>query len=173
MNYAGYLGTSIVDGIGLRVSIFVSGCRRHCNGCFNKVTWDFNYGEEFTANILKELVRLVSFDHMDGISILGGEPFEPENLEGVHEICKAIRRISGKTIWIYTGYTLEELQGRDDPLVDDILALADVLVDGPFIEELRDLNLRFKGSSNQRIIDMHRTNLAGHLILWEDPGGLF
>lgn len=168
MNYAWLTGTSIVDGEGLRASLFVSGCRRHCNGCFNKQAWDFNYGAEFTQDTLKELVRLVSQKQMSGITILGGEPFEPENLQGVHDICKAVRKIPKRTIWIYTGYTLEELQERNDPIIDDVLALTDVLVDGPFVEDLKDINLKFRGSSNQRIIDMYRTNLAGKLMLWEE-----
>lgn len=173
MNYASLITDSIVDGTGVRVALFVSGCRRHCNGCFNKVTWDFNYGTEFTSETMQTIRKLLADSLISGISILGGEPFEPENRETVREICVATHKIRSKNVWIYTGFTLEELQALNDPIVDDILALTDVLVDGPFIEEKRDLALKFRGSSNQRIIDMYRTNLSGKLMLWEDEGVLF
>lgn len=173
MNYASLISDSIVDGVGVRVALFVSGCRRHCNGCFNKITWDFNYGTKFTAETMRTIRKLLADPLISGISILGGEPFEPENRETVREICIATHSIRSKNVWIYTGFTLEELRALNDPIVDDILALTDVLVDGPFIEEQRDLTLKFRGSSNQRIIDMYRTNLSGKLMLWEDEGVLF
>lgn len=155
MNYGAIKNLDIANGPGCRVSLFVSGCRNRCKGCFQPETWDFNHGQEFTSETLLELLEMLDNPHAAGLSILGGDPFEPENRGAVLDICRAVRDRfgDGKTIWMWTGY---------DFLVDDLLDLPvmdyiDVLVDGRFVEELRDLNLFYRGSSNQRVIDVKRS----------------
>ena len=159
MNYSKIDTMSIVDGDGCRVTLFVSGCRNHCKGCFNEATWDFAYGNPFTDIELNEIIEACKQTYIDGITCLGGEPMEPENQP---EILKVIDRFKQaypqKTIWLYTGYVLERdlLSGQRKfvPVVTDrILDNVDVLVDGPFILEKRDLTLKFRGSSNQRLLD--------------------
>ncbi|MCR4868900.1 anaerobic ribonucleoside-triphosphate reductase activating protein [Lachnospiraceae bacterium C10] len=159
----------IANGIGVRVSIFVSGCTNRCKNCFQPQTWDFNYGHEYTKEVEDDLIKELSEDYYDGLSILGGEPFEPENQR---EIVKLIRRVRkecpGKTIWMYSGNTYEEmLEGgcRHIEVTDEILDQIDVLVDGRFEEELKDISLNFRGSSNQRIIDMKKTRASGEVVL--------
>ncbi len=159
----------IANGIGVRVSIFVSGCTNRCKNCFQPETWDFNYGHEYTKEVEDDLIKELSEDYYDGLSILGGEPFEPENQR---EIVKLIRRVRkecpGKTIWMYSGNTYEEmLEGgyRHIEVTDEILDQIDVLVDGRFEEELKDISLNFRGSSNQRIIDMKKTRASGEVVL--------
>ena len=161
----------IANGIGVRVSIFVSGCTNCCKNCFQPETWDFNYGHEFTKEVEDDLIEELSQAYYDGLSILGGEPFEPENQR---ELVKLIRRVKaecpGKTIWMYSGNTYEEmLPGgrRHTEVTDEILDSIDILVDGRFEEELKDISLNFRGSSNQRIIDMKKTRATGQVVL--DP----
>ena len=166
MNYANVQTTDIVNGVGVRVTLFVSGCRRACKGCFNRVAWDFNYGMPFTFDcpgwaIIK---RELSHDYVHGLTILGGEPMEPENIDTVRDIVAAVRHdFPTKSIWIYTGYTFEELSDHHD-----LLSMIDVLVDGAFVEELRDITLQFRGSSNQRIIDVPATLQSGAIVLWKE-----
>ena len=161
MNYGRINKTDIANGPGVRVSLFVSGCRNRCKGCFQPETWDFNYGKEFTLNTLIEIDKALEPDYIDGFTILGGEPFEPENIETVTEICKIMAyEYRVKSIWIYTGYKYEDL--KDLEIMDYI----DVLVDGPFIESLKDISLQFRGSSNQRIIDIPATRKSGEIKLW-------
>lgn len=149
MNYAAIKPLDIANGPGVRVSLFVSGCRNHCKGCFNQEAWDFNYGEEFTWRTLYQIGKLLENPHVSGLSILGGDPFEPENIEYVENICEFVRLYySEKNIWVWTGYLFENL--KDLPIMNSI----DVLVDGPFIEELKDMRLPYCGSSNQRVIDV-------------------
>lgn len=160
----------IANGIGVRVSLFVSGCTHHCPGCFNEETWDFKYGTYFTWKEKYRIIDLLRRDYIDGLTILGGEPFEPENL---CEVCSLVRDVHGifdkdKTIWIYSGYTYEELADRADFYTNNILELTDVLVDGRYIEAERDVSLQFRGSRNQRIIDMRRTRQRGKIVLWKD-----
>lgn len=161
----------IANGIGVRVSIFVSGCTNCCKNCFQPETWDFHYGHEFTKEVEDDLIEELSQAYYDGLSILGGEPFEPENQR---ELVKLIRRVKvecpGKTIWMYSGNTYEEmLPGgrRHTEVTDEILDSIDILVDGRFEEELKDISLNFRGSSNQRIIDMKKTRATGQVVL--DP----
>ena len=162
MNYGRINKTDIANGPGVRVSLFVSGCRNRCKGCFQPETWDFNYGEEFTLKTFVEIDNALDPDHIDGLTILGGDPFEPENIEMVTAICESIRRLNPcKTIWIYTGYLYEDLRGLE------IMRYIDVLVDGPFIEDLKDISLQFRGSSNQRIIDIPATRRSGTITLWK------
>lgn len=163
MNYSKIKRFSIENGPGCRISLFVSGCRNRCKGCFNPETWNFNYGREFTSETLQELQGLLSDEHVAGLSILGGDPFEPENQQCVYDICRAVREQFGdsKTIWIWTGYHWEDL--RDNPIMKYI----DVLVDGPFVEELKDLRLFYRGSRNQRVIDIPESNTCGAAIRWK------
>ena len=162
MNYGRINKTDTANGTGVRVSLFVSGCRNRCKSCFQPETWDFNYGEEFTLKTFIEIDNALDPDYIDGLTILGGDPFEPENIEMVTAICESIRRVNpGKTIWIYTGYLYEDLRGLE------IMRYIDVLVDGPFIESKKDISLQFRGSSNQRIIDVRATRRFGTITLWK------
>lgn len=160
MNYAALKKTDIANGPGIRVSLFVSGCRRHCKNCFNPETWDFSYGNTFTEDTMKEILDALSKEYVEGFSLLGGEPFEKENRADVLYILQTIRKILPlKTIWCYSGFTFEEL-------IDDaksILQCIDVLVDGEFMEDKKNLTLKFRGSENQRLIDMKKTLESGKI----------
>lgn len=161
MNYAALKKTDIANGTGVRVSLFVSGCRRHCKECFNSETWDFNFGEKFTDDTMTEIIDALSYDYIEGFSLLGGEPFEKENRETVFEILKTIReKFPDKTIWCYSGFTFEELLESG---AGNILELLDVLVDGAFVLEKKNLSLKFRGSENQRIIDVKKTLESGKI----------
>lgn len=161
MNYAALKKTDIANGTGVRVSLFVSGCRRHCKECFNSETWDFNFGEKFTNDTMTEIIDALSHDYIEGFSLLGGEPFEKENRETVFEILKIIReKFPDKTIWCYSGFTFEELLESG---AGNILELLDVLVDGAFVLEKKNLSLKFRGSENQRIIDVKKTLESGKI----------
>lgn len=160
MRYGKINKTDIANGPGVRVSLFVSGCRNRCKGCFNPETWSFDYGELFTMRTIEEILEALSPDYIAGLSILGGDPFESENILGVLELCYEAKRLyPDKTIWIYTGYLYEDF--KDLPIMEYI----DVLVDGPFIEALKDISLKFKGSSNQRIIDVQASRSSGSVKL--------
>jgi len=149
MNYAGIKKVDIANGPGVRVSLFVSGCRNHCPGCFNPETWDFDYGEPFTDKTEEELIKTLRPSWIQGLSILGGDPMEPENQSALLPLLRRVREeLPGKDVWLYTGYRLESVSSS--PLLD----LADVVVDGPFIETEKDISLAFRGSRNQRIIDL-------------------
>ena len=170
MNYATIKKFDIANGPGVRVSLFVSGCRHKCKNCFNSEAWDFSYGEQFTDDTLNELLDAVSKDYIEGFSLLGGEPFEPENQQGVLQILKEIKkRYPQKTIWCYTGflYDTQLLAGKvgNADTVKEMLQNIDVLVDGKFVEELKSLDLLFRGSSNQRIIDVKKS-LAENETIW-------
>ena len=160
MRYANIKNLDISNGPGIRVSLFVSGCRRHCKGCFNEVAQSFEYGTRFGSETLVELLRLLSNPHIKGLSILGGEPLEPENRVTVLDICKAVRVAFGakKTIWMWTGYSWEDVK---DLLVMEYL---DVLVDGPFVEEQKNLCLPYCGSENQRVIDVKMSLRGAELV---------
>ena len=158
MNYASIRKCDIANGEGVRVSLFVSGCTHHCKGCFNEEAQDFNYGEPFTAEIEAELFDALEPSHIAGLTILGGEPMEPSNQVALLPFLRRFREKFGntKTLWIYTGCTIEQLKDNSSrwytDVTSEILEITDVLVDGPFIEELKDISLQFRGSSNQRII---------------------
>ncbi len=184
MNYATIKYFDIANGEGVRTSLFVSGCRRGCKNCFNAVAWDFAAGEPFDTAVEDEILSSLDHPFCDGLSILGGEPMEPENQAGLVDFVERVRRAyprgAGKTIWCYTGDTLDELccGGRHHTEVTDrLLDALDILVDGPFVQELYDISLRFRGSSNQRVIDMNATRVAAaeHAValsqavkLWQD-----
>lgn len=158
MNYSGIITDDIANGIGIRTSLFVSGCRNNCPGCFNKEQQNFNYGELFTEDTIKYIIDSVNDNYHDGITILGGDPMEPENATEVLKLVNIFRDKFGysKNIWIYTGYLFENI----DKFNDDrrkLMYSADILVDGPFIQYLKDIRLKFRGSSNQRIINIKAT----------------
>ena len=165
MNYAVIKKNDIPNGPGVRVTLFVCGCRHRCKGCFNSEAWDFGYGRPYTAQTEAEIMDALSPDHISGLSFLGGEPFEPENREALIGLARCFRKTyPNKTLWCYSGFTLEEiLEGArgDTESASELLSFVDVLVDGRFSEELKDASLLFRGSSNQRIIDVKKTLESG------------
>lgn len=177
MNYATVKKFDIANGPGVRVSLFVSGCRHHCKNCFNKEAWDFNYGSPMTEEVEKDILDACSPSHITGLSLLGGEPFEKENRAGLISLTKKFRELyPEKNIWCYTGFLLdEELLKSDDSDVLELLQNIDVLVDGRFVDELKSASLLFRGSSNQRIIDVAETLKKGEVVLlsgkWERTMG--
>ena len=173
MNYATIKPWDIANGPGVRVSLFVSGCTHHCKDCFNAEAWDFNYGEPFTDEVMEELLRLLAPDYVRGITYLGGEPFEPENQPGLLELSRRIRAAyPEKSIWSFTGYLFDRdiLAKKLGPweVTQELLSYLDVLVDGPFVASLKNLNLRFRGSSNQRLIDVPASLKTGAVVLWDE-----
>ncbi len=171
MNYAEIKYCDIANGEGVRVSLFVSGCRRHCKNCFNKVTWDFSYGEPFTEEVEEKILSELALDYIQGLTLLGGDPFEPENQCVLLPFLKKLRkRLPQKDIWCFTGYTfsngklLEEESNCE--ATEELISLIDVLVDGRFIEELKDIRLKFRGSSNQRVIDVKSSLSSGNIVLY-------
>ena len=175
MHYGAIKYNDIADGEGVRTSLFVSGCRHHCKNCFQPETWDFSYGNLLDGNVMNSILESLEPAWVDGLTVLGGEPMEPENQHDLAPLLEQVRaRFPEKTIWIYTGDVYEDLvdatSNRHTDSTDRILNVVDILVDGPFVEELKDITLRFKGSSNQRIIDVKRTREQGEIVLWkEDP----
>ncbi len=169
MNYAEIKKVDIANGEGVRVSLFVSGCRRHCKGCFNAVAWDFSYGKPFTEETEEELLEALAPDYIAGLSLLGGDPFEPENRVRLIPFLRKFKKTyPQKDVWCYTGYTYENgtLKEDDGEGTRELLSLIDILVDGPFIEEKKDIRLKFRGSENQRVIDLNRTKKLGNIVLY-------
>ena len=171
MKYATIKPHDVANGPGVRVSLFVSGCTHHCKGCFNPETWDFEYGEPFTPQVENRILDTLSPWYIKGLSLLGGEPFEPVNQTALLPFLRRVKeRYPDKTIWCYTGYDYEAdlLSGRlcDWEITQAILSLLDVLVDGEFQLEKKDLRLRFRGSSNQRVIDVPSSLAADQIVLW-------
>lgn len=173
MNYGEIKTTDIANGIGVRTSLFVSGCTHHCKGCFNPDTWNYNYGRTFTKEVEDEIIESLKPAYVSGLTILGGEPMEVANQRALRPFLQRVRTLlPNKTIWIYSGYLYEELTDKDNKRChgDDtevILSLIDVLVDGEFMLDLKDITLKFRGSSNQRIIDVKKTLETGKIVL--DP----
>ena len=173
MYYGEIKNCDIANGEGVRVTLFVSGCTNRCKGCFQPQTWDFSYGQPFTAETEDHLLSLLSPSYINGLTVLGGEPFEPENQRALVPFLRRVRRTyPGKTIWCFSGFTYEELTTDVThprcEVTDELLSLLDVLVDGRFVEELKDLTLRFRGSANQRLIDLNASRAAGHLCFLPD-----
>ena len=161
MHYGNIKECDIADGPGVRVSLFVSGCRHHCKGCFNPETWDFQYGKPYTEETEAEILRLLEPEYIQGFTLLGGEPFEPENQRELVKLLRRVRKMyPKKDIWCYSGYLYDEdlAEGgkAHTKVTDEMLSLIDVLVDGEFVEELKDVTLVFRGSSNQRIIELKK-----------------
>lgn len=172
MNYGRIIKRDVGNGVGIRVSLFVSGCRNHCKNCFQPETWDFKYGEEFTEDTMNYILELLSKPYINGITVLGGEPMERENQLVLHKILREIKsKYPNKTIWCYTGFTIEELFSTSSrcysDIISEIVGMIDVLVDGRFDEKLADISLRFRGSSNQRLIDVKETIENKSIVLWE------
>ena len=172
MNYADIKQYDVANGIGVRVSLFVSGCTHHCKNCFNKETWDFNFGNPFTEEQEDLIIKYPEPDYISGLSLLGGEPFEPSNQKGLLPLLRKVKeKYPDKDIWCYTGYLydrdiIDDMSKKYDETME-MLSYIDILIDGPFVEELKNLKLRFRGSENQRIIDVKQTLKEGQIIHWD------
>jgi len=172
MNYADIKQFDVANGLGIRVSIFVSGCTHHCKSCFNEVAWDFNYGTPFTENDIDKIIDYLKPSYVSGLAILGGEPFEHCNQKGLLPLLRKVKEIyPTKDIWCFTGYTFDNdilnRMCKEWAETSEMISYIDVLVDGKFVEELKDLNLRFKGSSNQRTILVKESLESGQIQLWD------
>jgi anaerobic ribonucleoside-triphosphate reductase activating protein len=173
MHYATIKNCDIANGPGVRVSLFVSGCTHRCPGCFNEIAWDFGYGEEFTQDTIDSILNMLKPAHIKGLTLLGGEPFEPENQPAIVELLRQVKATyPEKSIWAFSGYLFDKdiLAGKLGPweTTKEYLSYLDVLVDGPFVMAKKDLSLRFRGSSNQRLIDVPKSLHSGSVVLWED-----
>ncbi len=176
MNYAEIKNCDIANGPGVRISLFVSGCTHHCPGCFNEVAWDFNYGKPFTQETIDEILDMMKPDYIKGLTLLGGEPFEPQNQPAVVELLRQVKaNFPEKSIWAFSGYLFDRdiLSGRLGPweITREYLSYLDVLVDGPFVEAKKNLSLRFRGSENQRLIDVPASLASNRVVLWQDWQG--
>lgn len=171
MNYGEIKKYDIANGIGVRTSLFVSGCRHHCKGCFNPETWSFEYGKTYTKETEEDIVSSLAPYYISGLTVLGGEPFEPENQATIVGLLKRVKEeYPDKNIWVYSGYLFEELMGKIPSharceVTDEMLSYIDILVDGEFVEAKKDISLHFRGSSNQRIIDVKKTLETGEISL--------
>ena len=173
MHYANIKTADSANGIGVRVTLFVSGCTNHCKGCFQKETWDFHYGQPYTKETEDYLIECLKDENIQGLTLLGGEPFEPENQKELIHLLRRVRKeLPHKDIWSYTGFVLDrdllEGQRKHTDVTYGMLSYIDVLVDGPFVEEKKNLALYFRGSENQRVIDMNRTREENNIILYHD-----
>lgn len=172
MNYATIKTHDVANGPGVRVSLFVSGCTHHCKNCFNKETWDFNFGEPFDENAENIILEAMDHSFIAGFSLLGGEPMHPDNQSAVLGITKKVKeKYPDKNVWCYSGYLYEDiLEGRvgDKDTANDLLKCIDILVDGKFVEELKNPGLQFRGSSNQRIIDVQKSLEKGEICIWDE-----
>lgn len=173
MYYGEIKKLDIANGAGVRVSLFVSGCTNHCEECFQPETWDFCYGKPFTEETQRELLDALKPPHVQGLTVLGGEPFEPANQRELLPFLKRVRaEYPDKNIWCFSGFVLEKELLRPSyarcEVTDEMLDQIDVLIDGRYVKALRNLSLQFRGSSNQRIIDMNKTRASGEVVLWEE-----
>lgn len=173
MNYASIKIMDVANGPGVRMSLFVSGCTHYCKGCFNEEAWDFNYGEPFTQKETDYIIEYVSSPYIAGLTILGGEPMEHVNQQGLLSLLRQLReKCPDKSVWCFTGYDFEkDIVGRmiqEYPETQELLSYIDVMVDGKFVEELKDLSIRFRGSSNQRIIMVKESLEQGEVVLWDE-----
>ena len=176
MNYATIKPRDIANGPGVRVSLFVSGCTHRCPGCFNEEAWDFNFGQPFTQEVIDRILEDLAPSFVRGLTLLGGEPFDPRNQGAIVELLRQIKaKYPEKSIWAFSGYLFDRdiLAGRLGPweVTEEYLSYLDVLVDGPFVQAKKDLSLRFRGSSNQRLIDVPASLKKGEIVLWEDWQG--
>ena len=173
MNYATIKPRDIANGPGVRVSLFVSGCTHRCPGCFNQEAWDFSFGEPFTQDTIDQILAMLKPSYIRGLTLLGGEPFEPQNQAAIVELLRQVKtQLPHKSIWAFSGYLFDRdiLSGRLGD-TSEYLRYLDVLVDGPFVQEKKNLSLRFRGSENQRLIDVKASLAAGEVVLWEDWQG--
>lgn len=169
MNYADIKKIDVANGEGVRVSVFVSGCNHHCKGCFNQCAWDFNYGKEFSEKEEQQIIDYMNHDYISGLSLLGGEPLEPRNQEGLLPLVKKVKeKFPNKNIWCYTGFDFEKdvlgKMTKDNETTRELLKYIDVIVDGKFEEDKRDLKLQFRGSSNQKIVDVKKSLQTGQIV---------
>jgi anaerobic ribonucleoside-triphosphate reductase activating protein len=174
--YATIKNCDIANGPGVRISLFVSGCTHKCKGCFNEVAWDFEYGQPFTQETVDYILSLLAPAYVKGLTLLGGEPFEPQNQPAIVDLLRQVKaKYPEKSIWAFSGYLFDRdmLSGRlgDPAVLKEFLSYLDVLVDGPFVESKKDLTLRFRGSSNQRLIDVPASLSSGTVVLWQDWQG--
>ncbi|MBR5372554.1 MAG: anaerobic ribonucleoside-triphosphate reductase activating protein [Oscillospiraceae bacterium] len=173
MNIANIKPVDIADGIGVRVSVFVSGCRHHCKNCFNPETWSFDYGTPYTEETERGIIEKLRPSYIRGLTLLGGEPFEPENQRVLVTLLQRVREeLPEKDIWSYSGYTFEQLTGAENcaarcEVTDEMLSMLDVLVDGEYVDELRNIRLKFRGSENQRILNVPESLAKGEPVLWK------
>ena len=176
MNYASIKNCDIANGPGVRISLFVSGCTHRCPGCFNEVAWDFDYGEPFTQETIDMILDMLAPAYVKGLTLLGGEPFEPQNQPALVDLLRQVKaKYPEKSIWSFSGYLFDRdiLPGKlgDPAITREFLSYLDVLVDGPFIESKKNLSLRFRGSENQRLINVPASLERGTIVLWEDWQG--
>lgn len=171
MNYGTIKFCDIANGIGIRTVLFVSGCTHHCKGCFQPETWDFGYGQPYTEETERQILASLAPSYIHGLTLLGGEPMEPDNQRALLPLLRRLKcEHPTKTVWCYSGYTYEELTGVSRArceVTDEMLGYIDVLVDGEFVLEKRNISLRFRGSDNQRLIDLAKTRERGTVVLWE------
>ena len=176
MNYASIKNCDIANGPGVRVSLFVSGCTHHCKGCFNEIAWNFDYGQPFTQETIDMVLDMLKPAYVKGLTLLGGEPFEPQNQPAIVDLLRQVKATyPEKSIWAFSGYLFDRdiLPGKlgDPAITRESLSYLDVLVDGPFIEAKKNLSLRFRGSENQRLINVPASLEKGSVVLWEDWQG--
>lgn len=169
MNYADIKKIDVANGEGVRVSVFVSGCNHHCKGCFNQCAWDFNYGKEFTEKEEQQIIDYMNHDYISGLSLLGGEPLEPKNQEGLLPLVKKVKeKFPDKNIWCYTGFDFEKdvvgKMAKNNETTRELLKYIDIIVDGKFEEDKKDLKLQFRGSSNQKIVDVKKSLQTGQIV---------
>ena len=174
MHYGTIKNCDIANGVGVRVTLFVSGCRNHCKNCFQPQTWNFYYGQKFTKETEDYILNLLKPDYIKGLTLLGGEPFEVENQRDLLPFVKRVKEIyPNKNIWCFSGFTLDEmLSGKARcccEVTNELLSYIDILVDGRFIEEQKDISLKFRGSRNQRVIELKPTLKTGEIVLWQEP----
>lgn len=172
MNYADIKQYDVANGPGVRVSVFVSGCTHYCKGCFNQEAWDFSYGNPFTEETIDRVIEYMKPSYVKGLTVLGGEPMEPQNQPGVLDLLRKVKNAyPEKSVWLFTGYDYEkDILGRmwaEVPQTKELLSYLEVMVDGEFVEELKNLSLRFKGSSNQRTILVQESLKAGQIVLYD------
>ena len=176
MNYATIKSRDIANGPGVRVSLFVSGCTHRCPGCFNEEAWDFNFGQPFTQEVIDRILEDLSPSFVKGLTLLGGEPFDPRNQPSIVELLRQVKaKYPEKSVWAFSGYLFDRdiLPGKlgDPAITREYLSYLDVLVDGPFVQAKKNLTLRFRGSENQRLIDVPASLESGTVVLWEDWQG--
>ena len=169
MNYADIKKIDVANGEGVRVSVFVSGCNHHCKGCFNQCAWDFNYGKKFTEKEEQQIIDYMNHDYISGLSLLGGEPLEPKNQEGLLPLVKRVKeKFPDKNIWCYTGFDFEKdvvgKMAKNNETTRELLKYIDIIVDGKFEEDKKDLKLQFRGSSNQKIVDVKKSLQTGQIV---------
>ena len=169
MNYADIKKIDVANGEGVRVSVFVSGCNHHCKGCFNQCAWDFNYGKKFTEKEEQQIIDYMNHDYISGLSLLGGEPLEPKNQEGLLPLVKKVKeKFPNKDMWCYTGFDFEKdvvgKMAKNNETTRELLKYIDIIVDGKFEEDKKDLKLQFRGSSNQKIVDVKKSLQTGQIV---------